>query len=190
MKIHRIKVIKIKNSVAELINAVDAAVSRVWSGNTEFICADSVLEKLHVIWDSINILEVNIMVLLDPLADTLSTIKNAETTGKPSCLIHPASKLIGNVLKVMQDIGYIDSFEFIDDGKAGLINIKLKGKINKCGVIKPRSSVGYRDFEKWEKRYLPARNFGALILSTPNGVLSHYDARSRNVGGQLLAYVY
>lgn len=130
------------------------------------------------------------MVLLDPLADALSTIKNAESTGKPGCVIHPASKLISNVLKIMQDLGYIGNFEFIDDGKSGIIKVELKGKINKCGVIKPRSSVGYKDFEKFEKRYLPARNFGALILTTPTGVTSHYDARSMNTGGQLLAYVY
>lgn len=130
------------------------------------------------------------MVLLDPLADALSTIRNAESTGKPNCIIHPASKLIGNVLKIMQDLGYIGNFEFIDDGKSGMIKVELKGKINKCGVIKPRSSIGYREFEKWEKRYLPARNFGALILTTPRGVYSHYNARSQNLGGQLLAYVY
>lgn len=130
------------------------------------------------------------MVLLNPLADALSTIKNAESIGKPDCIISPASKLVSNVLKVMQDRGYIGNFEFIDDGMAGMIKVELKGKINKCGVISPRSSVGYKDFEKWEKRHLPARNFGALIISTPNGVLSHYDARAQTVGGQLLAYVY
>ena len=130
------------------------------------------------------------MVLLDPLADALSTMKNAESTGKSHCIIHPASKLIGDVLKVMQDMGYVGLFEFIDDGMAGMIKVELIGKINKCGVIKPRSAVGYRDFEKWEKRYLPASNFGALILTTPNGVQSHYDARAQTVGGQLLAYVY
>ena len=127
------------------------------------------------------------MVLLDPLADALSTIKNAESTGKPGCLINPASKLIGNVLKVMQDMEYIGNFEFIDDGKSGMIKIELSGKINKCGVIKPRSSVGHKDFEKWEKRYLPASNFGSLILTTPKAVLSHSEARSRVVGGKLLA---
>lgn len=130
------------------------------------------------------------MVLLDPLADALSTIKNAEIIGKPNCIIHPASKLISNVLKVMKDIGYIGNFEYIEDGKAGMIKVELIGKINRCGVIKPRSAVGYNDFEKWEKRHLPARNFGALILTTPKGVLSHYEARNQNVGGQLLAYVY
>jgi len=128
--------------------------------------------------------------LLDPLADALSVIKNAEDIGKPDCTIQPASKLIGKVLKVMKDKGYIGEFEFIDDGKSGLFKIQLKGRINKCGVIKPRHPVGNREYEKWEKRFLPARNFGSLILTTPKGVMSHSEAREQGLGGQLLAYVY
>ncbi|OPY24021.1 MAG: 30S ribosomal protein S8 [Methanomethylovorans sp. PtaU1.Bin073] len=130
------------------------------------------------------------MVLLDPLADALSTIKNAEAIGKQSCTLKPASKLIGTVLKVMQDSGYLGEFEFIEDGKAGIYEVKLIGKINKCGAIKPRYSVGSVDFERWEKQFLPAKNFGTLILTTSHGVMSQYDAREKNIGGQLLAYVY
>ncbi len=128
--------------------------------------------------------------LLDPLADALSTIKNAENIGKPECTISPASKLTGSVLKVMKDKGYIGDFEFIDDGKSGLFKVQLKGKINKCGVIRPRHAVKNVEFEKWEKRFLPARGFGSIILTTPDGVMTHYEARENGIGGQLLAYVY
>jgi len=128
--------------------------------------------------------------LLDPLADALSTIKNAEMTGKPDCTLRPASKLIGNVLKVMKEIGYIGDFEFIDDGKSGIFKVQLKGKINKCGVIRPRHAVKNTDFEKWEKRYLPAKGFGSIILTTPDGVMTHSEARDNGIGGELLAYVY
>ncbi|NPE31452.1 30S ribosomal protein S8 [Methanococcoides sp. SA1] len=130
------------------------------------------------------------MVLLDPLADALSIIKNAEAVGKDSCTIRPASKLIGNVLKVMNDRGYIGDFEFVEDGKAGVYTVELIGRINKCGAIKPRYSVGVTEFERWEKQYLPAKNFGVLILTTPNGVVSQYEARENNDGGQLLSFVY
>ena len=130
------------------------------------------------------------MVLLDPLADAMSTIKNAESVGKSDCFIHPASKLIGNTLKVMADLGYIGEFEFMDDGKSGMFNVKLLGKINKCGVIKPRFSTKVSELEKWEKRFLPARNFGVLMISTSQGVMSHVEARELGIGGQLLAYVY
>lgn len=130
------------------------------------------------------------MVLLDPLANALSAIRNAENAGKMRCTVRPASKLMGSVLKVMMDEGYIDSFEFVDDGKAGAFNINLRGKINKCGAIKPRFSVKKTEFEKWEKRFLPAKDMGVLVLTTPKGVLSHTEAKEKGVGGQLLAYVY
>jgi len=130
------------------------------------------------------------MALLDPLADALSVIKNAESASKRNCTIKPASKLIGNVLKVMKEKEYIEGFEFIEDGKAGMFKVELKGRINKCGAIKPRFSVKKTEFERWEKKFLPARNFGYLILTTSHGVLSHLEARERGIGGQLLAYVY
>jgi small subunit ribosomal protein S8 len=131
-----------------------------------------------------------VKVLFDPLADAMSVIKNAECVGKPECIIHPASKLIGTTLKVMAERGYIGEFEFIDDGKSGMFKVKLLGRINRCGVIKPRFATKVADLEKWEKRFLPARNFGVLILSTSKGVMAHSDARSQSIGGQLLAYVY
>jgi small subunit ribosomal protein S8 len=127
---------------------------------------------------------------MDPLADAMSVVKNAESVGKPECIIHPASKLIGRTLKVMADRGYIGEFEFVDDGKSGMFKVKLLGRINRCGVIKPRFATKAADLEKWEKRYLPAKNFGVLILSTSRGVMAHSDARAQNLGGQLLAYVY
>ncbi len=128
--------------------------------------------------------------VLDPLADALSIIKNAETIGKPECTLKPASKLIGSVLKVMKDKGYIGEFEFVDDGKSGLFKVQLKGTINKCGVIRPRHAVKNTDFERWEKRFLPARGFGSIILTTPDGVMTQNEARESGLGGQLLAYVY
>jgi small subunit ribosomal protein S8 len=158
--------------------------------NTISTSAGTVSGRLPTRWVLRNIRKVIKMVLLDPLANALSTIKNAEVIGKSTCVIRPASKNIGNVLKVMQDLGYIGDFEFIDDGKAGVYSIALVGRINKCCAIKPRYSVGTGDFERWEKQFLPAKNFGALILTTSNGVMSQYDAREKKIGGQLLAYVY
>ncbi len=127
--------------------------------------------------------------LLDSLANALSVIKNAESVGKPQCVLK-ASKLIGSVLKVMQDQGYVSGFEFIDDGKSGLFKVQLNGKINKCGVIKPRFSVQKTDFKKWEKQFLPARDFGVLILTTSEGVMPHYESKEKGIGGKLLAYVW
>ena len=74
----------------------------------------------------------------DPLNDAMSVMKNASAIGKSECTIQPSSKLIGRVLKVMQDNGYVNQFEYIEDGKAGKFRVMMKGAINDCGVIKPR----------------------------------------------------
>lgn len=127
--------------------------------------------------------------LQDSLADVLSTIKNAERVGKKECVTR-ASKIIKPVLKVIQDNGYIGTFEFIDDGRSGKFKIELKGKIIDCNVIKPRFSTEVDELEKWEKRYLPAREFGLLILSTPKGIIDHKKAKELHIGGKLLAYIF
>lgn len=127
---------------------------------------------------------------MDPLANALTTIKNNEILGKKDCLIRPASKLIANVLRVMQQYGVIGEFEFIDDGRAGIFNVQLLGRINKTGVIRPRFPVSRQNLEKWEKVYLPARDFGILIVTTSQGIMTHVEARNQGIGGRLLAYVY
>ncbi|MBS3815243.1 MAG: 30S ribosomal protein S8 [Hadesarchaea archaeon] len=126
----------------------------------------------------------------DPLADALSSIKNYEEARKSEITLDIASNTIGDALKVMEEERFIQDYEFIDDGKSGKYRVELRGKINNCGVIKPRFSVKHDDFEKWEKRYLPAAGFGVLIVSTSRGVVTHEEAREEGVGGKLLAYVY
>jgi small subunit ribosomal protein S8 len=120
----------------------------------------------------------------------MSVMKNAAAIGKSECVIQPSSKLIGRVLKVMQDHGYISQFEYIEDGRAGQFRVMMKGAINNCGVIKPRYSVRKSDLEKFESRFLPAQDFGVLILTTTQGVITHAKAKELGVGGKLLAYVY
>jgi len=125
----------------------------------------------------------------DPLADALSAIKNAERIGKKECIV-PASKLIREVLRVFAEHNYIDSFEFINDGKSGKFRVGLRGRIIETNVIKPRFSVKVDEFEEWEKRLLPAKDVGILILTTPKGVIDHKKAKEAKVGGKLLAFVY
>ncbi len=90
----------------------------------------------------------------------------------------------------MQESGYLQSFEFKEDGTGGYFEVKLRGNVNDCGVIKPRFAVKRMDLEKYESRYLPAQDFGVLILTTTDGVLSHSQAKKQGIGGRLLAYVY
>ena len=126
----------------------------------------------------------------DPLANALSLIKNAERAGKMECHIKPTSKLIGRVLQVMHDRGYIGDFEYVEDGRAGIFKVALRGHINNCGVIKPRFAIKRSELEKFEARYLPAQDFGLLILTSTKGVISNENAKELHTGGKLLAYVY
>ncbi len=128
--------------------------------------------------------------LNDPLANALSTMKNAELKGKGTCIIQPSSKLIGGVLNLLKEKGYISEFLYVDDGKAGVFQVKLKGNINNCGVIKPRYPIKKDEMDKWEARYLPAQHFGLLIMTTTSGIVSQDEAKQSGMGGKLLAYVY
>lgn len=127
---------------------------------------------------------------MDLLADALTMIKNAEKVGKEEVIIKPISKLLRGVLDIMKREGYVGEYEVIDDGRGGVIKLKLLGKINDCGAIKPRFSVTVDEFEKFEKRFLPAYGFGILILTTSQGIMTHEEAKKKRIGGQLLAYVY
>ena len=126
----------------------------------------------------------------DPLNDAFTTIHNAEHAGKYEVTVRSASKLLGSMLTIMQKSGYLGEYELLEDGRGGSFRIELIGAINRCGVIKPRHSVKRSDFDKWESRYLPARDFGLLILTTNQGVMDHFAAKKERVGGRLLAYVF
>ena len=130
------------------------------------------------------------MTATDPLANALSGLDNAEGVGHLEHTVQPASDLIGSVLEVFYERGYVDGFEYVEDGKAGEFEVELTGAINECGAIKPRYAVGADGFEDWEKRYLPAQDYGALVVTTSRGVMSHAEAREAGIGGQLIAYVY
>lgn len=128
--------------------------------------------------------------LNDPLANMMSLILNNELIGRQECLIKPSSKIIKELLRVMKENGYVGDFTEVEDSRGNYIKLTLTGSLNKCGVIKPRYSVKGRNLEKFEKRYLPAKNVGLLLISTPRGIMTHHDAESKKTGGRLLAYCY
>ena len=130
------------------------------------------------------------MSLNDPLANVLSFIYNYEKLGKKEVLTKNNSKLIRSVLELMNQKGYIGTYEVINDVKGGSLKINLTGNVNKCGVIKPRFRVKVSDLEKFEKRYLPAMGFGILIISTNQGIMTNEEARAKNLGGTLISYAY
>ena len=78
----------------------------------------------------------------------------------------------------------------VEEGHRRYFKIKLMGKINQVAAIKPRYAVQRHDFERFEKRFLPAKDMGTIIVSTSEGVMAHDDSKAKAIGGRLLAYVY
>ncbi len=126
----------------------------------------------------------------DPLANVLSHILIEDKKGKKSIVVMNNSKIIRKVLDILMENKYLGAYKVIEDGKSNELEISLLGKINKVGVIKPRYKVQVTDYEKFEKRYLPAFGFGLLIVSTNNGVMTQEQAVKSGLGGRLIAYVY
>ncbi len=130
------------------------------------------------------------MSLNDPLANVLSAIQNAELRGKDQVITKNNSLLIRKVLDLMIGKGYLAGYEVLPDSKGDALKISLNGKINKTGVIKPRYQIKKQSYERFEKRYLPARGFGIIIISTNKGLMTHEEAREAGIGGTLISYCY
>jgi len=130
------------------------------------------------------------MSLNDALSNVMSKILHYELTGKRQLSVYPSSKVIKKVLDIMNNNNYLGQYNSITTTRGEMLNLNLLGKINKCGVIKPRFNVKKNEFEKFEKRFLPAKNFGILIVSTSKGMMTHDEAKQQGLGGRLVAYVY
>ena len=128
--------------------------------------------------------------LNDPLANALSTILNHEKIGKKEVYINPISKLILKVFGILQEQRYVGSYEIVSEGKGKLLKLHLLGKVNQCGVIKPRFAIKKDGYQRFEKRFLPARNVGIILISTPKGIMTHTEAKKKGYGGKLLCYCY
>ncbi len=121
----------------------------------------------------------------DIVADGLNQIMNAKKARKTTLELDRYSKLLISVIALAKLKGYIKDYK--------LENNKLRieiNKLNKCQAIKPRFTVTLKEIEKYEKRYLPAKNIGILILTTSKGLLTNQTAKEKNIGGSLLAYMY
>ncbi len=125
----------------------------------------------------------------DLLSDALSALTNGDMGGKKDVVV-PASNLLKEVFILLQKEGFIGEFEHMENNRGGMIKVELRGQINKCGSIRPRSSVRSDEYQKWEKRFLPAAGVGLLIISTSKGIMTQTEAQKNKIGGRLLAYIY
>jgi small subunit ribosomal protein S8 len=132
------------------------------------------------------------MSVIDPIGDMLARIRNAQERGK-SKVTTPASRLRERVLEVLQNEGFIRGFATVQQGKGKAeIEIELK-YFDGTPVIREIHRVskpGRRVYASVAKLPTVYNGLGISILSTPKGVMSDADARSQNVGGEVLCTVF
>jgi small subunit ribosomal protein S8 len=120
----------------------------------------------------------------DIIADALNQIMNAKKAKKTEIVITKHSKLLRNILDIAKESGYL---EYEIDGTE--LKIKIN-KLNELKAIKPRYTVSVKNINKYVRRYLPAKNFGFVIISTNKGLMKSEDAEEQNLGGCLIAYMF
>ena len=127
----------------------------------------------------------------DPIADMLTRIRNANRVGRRFVQV-PKSKICTGIAQVLQDEGYIDSFDVIDDERQGQIRIKLKYTNTGDKVIHAidrQSKPGCRVYRGVESLPKVLNGMGIAVVSTSKGVMSDRKAREARVGGELLCTV-
>ncbi len=132
------------------------------------------------------------MVVNDPIADMLTRIRNAQVARHDSVMI-PASNTKKAIAKILLDEGYIKSFENIDDGLQGNIKVTLKYLDKKQPVIvglKRISKPGLRVYATCEDLPKVLGGLGIAIVSTSEGLMTDKVARTKNLGGEVLCYIW
>lgn len=128
----------------------------------------------------------------DPIADFLTSIRNAGKAGHPKVDI-PASKIKTEIARLLQFYGYIQDHLLIKDNKQNILRIYLKYDENDKPVIsglRRVSTPGARRYVNAKETPRVFNNLGLAILSTPRGVLAERDAKKLNIGGEVLCYVW
>lgn len=90
----------------------------------------------------------------------------------------------------MLNVGYIKNFQVYDPHRVGRITVDLQGRVNDCKALTYRQDVRAKEIEKYTERTLPTRQWGYVVITTPDGILDHEEAIKRNVGGQVLGFFY
>ena len=122
----------------------------------------------------------------DIISDCLNQIMNAKNSGKSHLEVRRYSKFLMEILDIAQKHKYI---EYSFDEKEKVLKIAIKELIQ-CKTIKPRFNVKQDEVDKYVRRFLPARGFGVLLISTSHGLMIQEKALEENLGGSLIAYFY
>src|ERR1051326_8490579 len=128
----------------------------------------------------------------DPIADFLTRIRNAQMAGHRLVEI-PASNLKKRITEILYDQGYILKYKFEDDKKQGVIKIALKydpqTKQPAIRSLERISRPGLRQYAKPGDFRRVINGLGIAIVRTSKGVMTDKQAKSQNVGGEVLCYI-
>ncbi len=130
--------------------------------------------------------------MTDPIADYLTRIRNANNVMKETVEI-PASNIKKDITKILKDEGYIKDYEYIEDGKQGIVRVYLKYTPNREKVIsglKRISKPGLRVYANKDEIPKVLGGLGIAIISTSKGVMTDKQARENGVGGEVICYVW
>jgi len=132
--------------------------------------------------------------MTDPIADMLTRLRNANTA-KHDEVRMPASKQKVALAKVLQSEGYITGFEVAPSpkGVGEVLTISLKYSADRARTIsglRRISTPGLRVYRKADAVPRVLGGLGVAVLSTSHGLMTDREARQRNVGGEVLCYVW
>ena len=129
----------------------------------------------------------------DPIADYLTRVRNAINANHRIVEI-PSSKIKKEITKVLYDKGYIQSYKFEDSAVQGTIKIALKynPSTKQSAIVKLEriSKPGLRKYVGGDSLPRVLNGLGVAIVSTSKGVMTDKEARTQNIGGEVLCYVY
>ncbi len=131
------------------------------------------------------------MVMTDPIADMLTRIRNASQM-RHEVVEMPASRIKLQMLEVLKNEGFINDVEYIEDNKQGILRVYLKYVKNERVIkgLKRISKPGLRVFAKNSELPKVLNGLGIAVISTSEGIMTDRDARQKQIGGEVLAYVW
>ena len=132
------------------------------------------------------------MSFTDPIADMITRIRNAQLRTLESVSI-PSSKFRARILDVLKEEGYISDYKFLSDAKnkgSLIINLKYHNGLPVIKEIRRISKPGRRIYTKADSIPKIQSGLGIAIVSTSMGIMSDNDARSKNIGGEIICKVF
>ncbi len=131
------------------------------------------------------------MSVSDPIADTLTVVRNALHVRKET-VEFPASKLLERVLNIFKNDGYVEDYRLLKDDKQGVLKVYLKYENNKPAImgLKRISRPGLRVYTDNSRIPRVLNGLGTAVLSTSRGVISDREARKLKVGGEVLCTIW